>query len=142
MVDAAALIFFAYIGFDAVSTSGEEAKNPSRDLPIAIIGALVICTLIYILVAIVAVGLAPADKLAGADAPLAERSRRRRLRLGGDILSFGALIAITAVMLTVLYGQTRIMFAMCRDGLLPRGVGAASSRDQTPARITLVLRHR
>ena len=70
-VDAAALIFFAYIGFDAISTSGEEAENPSRDLPFAIIGALLICTLLYILVAVVTVGLAPASKLAGSDAPLA-----------------------------------------------------------------------
>jgi APA family basic amino acid/polyamine antiporter len=137
MVDAAALIFFAYIGFDAISTSGEEAENPSRDLPIAIIGALLICTLIYILVAVVAVGLAPASKLAGSDAPLSDA-----IKIGtgyswaGNILSLGALIAITSVTLTVLYGQTRIMFAMSRDGLVPRWVGTLSKR-QTPARITL-----
>jgi APA family basic amino acid/polyamine antiporter len=136
-VDAAALIFFAYIGFDAISTSGEEAENPSRDLPFAIIGALLICTLLYILVAVVTVGLAPADKLAGSDAPLADA-----LKLGAgvgdwaaDILSVGALIAITSVTLTVLYGQTRIMFAMSRDGLVPRWVGKLSPR-QTPALIT------
>jgi basic amino acid/polyamine antiporter, APA family len=136
-VDAAALIFFAYIGFDAISTSGEEAQNPSRDLPFAIIGSLLICTLIYILVAVVAVGLAPADKLAGSDAPLADA-----LTLGAgvgswasNLLSVGALIAITSVTLTVLYGQTRIMFAMSRDGLVPRWVGQLSPR-RTPARIT------
>src|SRR4051812_48213756 len=136
-VDAAALIFFAYIGFDAISTSGEEAENPSRDLPYAIIGALLICTLLYILVAVVTVGLAPADKLAGSDAPLADA-----LKIGAgvgnwaaDILSVGALIAITSVTLTVLYGQTRIMFAMSRDGLVPRWVGKLSPR-QTPALIT------
>ena len=137
MVDAAALIFFAYIGFDAISTSGEEAENPSRDLPIAIIGALLICTLIYILVAVVAVGMAPADKLAGSEAPLSDA-----IKIGagytwaGDILSLGALIAITSVTLTVLYGQTRIMFAMSRDGLVPKWVGQLSKR-RTPARITL-----
>jgi basic amino acid/polyamine antiporter, APA family len=136
-VNAAALIFFAYIGFDAISTSGEEAENPSRDLPFAIIGALLICTLLYILVAVVAVGLAPSDKLAGSDAPLADA-----LTLGAgvgpwaaDILSIGALIAITSVTLTVLYGQTRIMFSMSRDGLVPRWVGRLSAR-RTPARIT------
>ena len=136
-VDAAALIFFAYIGFDAISTSGEEAENPSRDLPYAIIGALLICTLLYIVVAIVTVGLAPASTLAGSDAPLAEA-----LKAGAgvgewaaDILSVGALIAITSVTLTVLYGQTRIMFAMSRDGLVPRWVGKLSPR-QTPALIT------
>ncbi|HEX7299942.1 MAG TPA: amino acid permease [Solirubrobacteraceae bacterium] len=139
-VDAAALIFFAYIGFDAISTSGEEAENPSRDLPFAIIGALLICTLLYILVAVVTVGLAPTDKLAGSEAPLADA-----LKMGAgvgdwaaDILSVGALIAITSVTLTVLYGQTRIMFAMSRDGLVPRWVGRLSPR-RTPARITAVF---
>ncbi len=136
-VDAAALIFFAYIGFDAISTSGEEAENPSRDLPIAIIGALLICTLIYILVAVVTIGLAPVDKLEGSEAPLADA-----LKIGagtGDwaanILSVGALIAITSVTLTILYGQTRIMFAMSRDGLVPRWVGRLGKR-RTPWRIT------
>jgi APA family basic amino acid/polyamine antiporter len=139
-VDAAALIFFAYIGFDAISTSGEEAENPSRDLPFAIIGALLICTLLYILVAVVTIGLAPADKLKGSEAPLADA-----LKMGAgvgewaaDILSVGALIAITSVTLTVLYGQTRIMFAMSRDGLVPRWVGILSPR-RTPARITAVF---
>jgi APA family basic amino acid/polyamine antiporter len=136
-VDAAALIFFAYIGFDAISTSGEEAENPNRDLPFAIIGALLICTLLYILVAVVTVGLAPTDKLAGSEAPLSDA-----LKMGAgvgswasDLLSVGALIAITSVTLTVLYGQTRIMFAMSRDGLVPRWVGTLSPR-RTPARIT------
>ena len=136
-VDAAALIFFAYIGFDAISTSGEEAENPSRDLPFAIIGALLICTLLYILVAVVTVGLAPASKLAGSDAPLAT-ALKEGAGIGSwaaDILSVGALIAITSVTLTVLYGQTRIMFAMSRDGLVPRWVGKLSPR-QTPALIT------
>jgi basic amino acid/polyamine antiporter, APA family len=139
-VDAAALIFFAYIGFDAISTSGEEAENPSRDLPYAIIGALLICTLLYILVAVVTVGLVPSSKLAGSEAPLADA-----LKAGAgvgewaaDILSVGALIAITSVTLTVLYGQTRIMFAMSRDGLVPRWVGTLSPR-RTPARITAVF---
>jgi basic amino acid/polyamine antiporter, APA family len=135
--EAAALIFFAYIGFDAISTSGEEAENPKRDLPFAIIGALLICTLIYILVAVVTVGLAPADRIAGSEAPLADA-----LEIGAgvgswasDLLSLGALIAITSVTLTILYGQTRIMFAMSRDGLVPRWVGTLSPR-RTPARIT------
>jgi basic amino acid/polyamine antiporter, APA family len=139
-VDAAALIFFAYIGFDAISTSGEEAENPNRDLPFAIIGALLICTLLYILVAVVTVGLAPTDKLAGSEAPLSDA-----LKMGAgvgnwasDLLSVGALIAITSVTLTVLYGQTRIMFAMSRDGLVPRWVGTLSPR-RTPARITAVF---
>jgi hypothetical protein len=110
-VDAAALIFFAYIGFDAVSTSGEEATNAQRDLPIAIIGSLLIATLLYILVAIVAVGLAPQDQLAGSDAPLSDAIKIGvGLDWAGDLLSFGALVAITSVTLTILYGQTRIFF--------------------------------
>jgi APA family basic amino acid/polyamine antiporter len=138
VVDAAALIFFAYIGFDAVSTSGEEAEKPQRDLPIALVGSLLIATLIYIVIALVAVGLAPASKLGGSEAPLADA-----LKIGGgygpwasDILSLGALVAITSVVLTILYGQTRIMFAMTRDGPLPRGSGKLSKR-KTPVRITL-----
>src|SRR4051794_4881286 len=140
IVDAAALIFFAYIGFDAVSTSGEEAEKPQRDLPIAIVGSLLIATVIYVIVSLVTVGLAPADKLGGSDAPLADA-----LKIGGgygswaaDILSLGALVAITSVVLTVLYGQTRITFAMTRDGLLPRGFGKLSKR-RTPVRITVTF---
>jgi APA family basic amino acid/polyamine antiporter len=138
-VDAAALIFFAYIGFDAVSTSGEEASNPQRDLPIAILGSLLIATLIYILVAIVAVGLAPADRLAGSDAPLSDAIKiGAGLDWAGDILSFGALVAITSVTLTILYGQTRIFFAMSRDGLLP-GIFARLSARRTPAFTTAMF---
>jgi APA family basic amino acid/polyamine antiporter len=138
-VDAAALIFFAYIGFDAVSTSGEESSNPSRDLPIAILGSLLIATLIYILVAIVAVGLAPSDKLAGSDAPLSDAIKiGAGLDWAGDILSFGALVAITSVTLTILYGQTRIFFAMSRDGLLP-GIFARLNARRTPAFTTAMF---
>jgi basic amino acid/polyamine antiporter, APA family len=138
-VDAAALIFFAYIGFDAVSTSGEEANNAQRDLPIAIIGSLLIATLLYILVAIVAVGLAPQAKLAGSDAPLSDAIKiGAGLDWAGDLLSFGALIAITSVTLTILYGQTRIFFAMSRDGLLPRAFSRLSAR-RTPWITTLVF---
>jgi APA family basic amino acid/polyamine antiporter len=138
-VDAAALIFFAYIGFDAVSTSGEEATNAQRDLPIAIIGSLLIATLIYILVAIVAVGLAPQAKLAGSDAPLSDAIKiGAGLDWAGDLLSFGALVAITSVTLTILYGQTRIFFAMSRDGLLP-GIFSRLSARRTPWITTLVF---
>jgi APA family basic amino acid/polyamine antiporter len=122
-VDAAALIFFAYIGFDAVSTTGEEAQRPQRDLPLGIIGSLAIVTVVYILVAVAAIGLAPADKLAGSDAPLTEaiRSGAGLGSWAGDLLSFGALVAISSVVLTIFYGQTRIFFSMCRDGLVPAG---------------------
>ena len=138
VVDAAALIFFAYIGFDAVSTSGEESRRPARDLPIAIVGSLVIATVLYILVAIVATGLAPADTLADSEAPLTEAMQHGGLGWSANLLSIGALIAITSVVLTILYGQTRITFAMCRDGLLPRSL-ATLNRRKTPARITLLF---
>ncbi len=138
VVDAAALIFFAYIGFDAVSTSGEEARKPARDLPIAIVGSLIIATVLYILVAIVATGLAPAHILADADAPLTVAMQHGGLGWSANILSIGALIAITSVVLTILYGQTRITFAMCRDGLLPRSL-ATLNRRKTPARITVLF---
>jgi basic amino acid/polyamine antiporter, APA family len=138
VVDAAALIFFAYIGFDAVSTSGEESRRPARDLPIAIVGSLVIATVLYILVAIVATGLAPADTLADSEAPLTEAMQAGGFGWSANLLSIGALVAITSVVLTILYGQTRITFAMCRDGLLPRSLGTLNRR-KTPARITLLF---
>jgi basic amino acid/polyamine antiporter, APA family len=138
IVTAGSVVFFAYIGFDAISTSGEETKNPGRDLPIAIIGSLAICTALYILVSISASAAVPFDKLNGQDAPLAFALKELGFNWAANLISLGALIAITSVVLTVLYGQTRIMFAMSRDGLLPRGLGALSSR-QTPVRITLLF---
>ena len=120
---AASVIFFAYIGFDAVSTSGEEVEEPGRNLPIAIIASLAIATTLYILVSIVATAAVPFDKLKGAEAPLATVLSEGAASTGrADIISFGALVAITSVVLTLLYGQSRILFAMSRDGLLPRGV--------------------
>jgi basic amino acid/polyamine antiporter, APA family len=137
---AAALIFFAYIGFDAVSTGSEESKRPSRDLPIAIIGSLTIATVLYILVAIAAIGALPASQLGGQDAPLAVAlSDGAGLSWGADIVSFGALVAIASVTLTVLFGQTRVAFAMSRDGLLPRRLSDVWERTRTPALLTLMF---
>src|SRR3954451_5925710 len=103
VVDAAALIFFAYIGFDAVSTTSEETKTPKRDLPIAIIGSLAIATVLYIAVSLVAVGVLPSDQLAGSDAPLSTAlSDGAGSAFGGDLMSVGALIAISSVVLTLL----------------------------------------
>jgi basic amino acid/polyamine antiporter, APA family len=138
--DAAALIFFAYIGFDAVSTGSEESKNPGRDLPIAIIGSLVIATILYILVSVAAVGALPADKLAGEDAPLAVAlSEGAGISWGADIVTFGALVAITSVVLTILYGQTRVAFSMCRDGLMPTRLATVWEKTRTPVILTLVF---
>jgi basic amino acid/polyamine antiporter, APA family len=137
VITAASVIFFAYIGFDAVSTSGEETKNPSRDLPIAIVGSLVIATVLYILVAVVAVGALPFDQLKDAEAPLAKVvDEGAGFGWASSVISFGALVAITSVVLTILYGQTRIMFAMSRDGLMPRRFAYVHPKTRTPVYIT------
>ena len=138
IASAAAIIFFAYIGFDAVSTASEESKNPGRDLPIAIIGSLLISTVLYVLVAFAAFGVAPAKQLAGSDAPLAAALREGAgIPWAGAVLSLGALIAITSVVLVIMYGQVRIFFAMCRDGLLPRSLATVNARTGTPLKLTL-----
>ena len=135
---AASTIFFAYIGFDAVTTASEEVKRPARDLPIAIIASLLISTLLYVLVSFAAVGIASTKSLAGSDAPLSTALREGAgIPWAGAVLSLGALIAITSVVLVIMYGQTRIFFAMCRDGLLPRRLATVSPRFGTPARITV-----
>ena len=140
VVTAASVIFFAYIGFDAISTSGEEVKNPGRDLPIAIIASLAICTVLYILVSTAAAGRAARTR----SSPARRRrspwcSSRSNFDWAANLISFGALVAITSVVLTILYGQTRIMFAMCRDGLLParrsrRSRRSAARRSASPRR--------
>jgi basic amino acid/polyamine antiporter, APA family len=136
VVSASALIFFAYIGFDAISTSGEETRKPQRDLPIAILASLAIATVLYCLVAIAATGAVPYGKLAGAAAPLATVLDEIGMSWGATVISVGALIAITSVVLTILYGQTRIMFAMSRDGLVPRRLSRVSERTGTPVVLT------
>jgi APA family basic amino acid/polyamine antiporter len=140
IVSAAAVIFFAFIGFDAVSTGSEEAKKPSRDLPLAITGSLAIATVVYILVSVMAVGVLPASQLAASDAPLAEALKTGAgANWAASVMAFGALIAITSVMITVLYGQTRIMFAMSRDGLVPEWLAEVSPRTGTPLRLTILF---
>jgi APA family basic amino acid/polyamine antiporter len=140
VVTAAAIIFFAYIGFDAVSTGSEEATNPSKDLPLAIIGSLVIATIFYIFASLGAVGLLPTDQLGASDAPLAEAlDTGAGLSWAAAVLAAGALVAITSVMLVIFYGQTRIFFAMCRDGLLPERLADVHKRYGTPAKLTIGL---
>ncbi len=114
----ASLIFFAYIGFDAISTAAEECKKPSRDLPIGIIGSLVICTLIYVAVALVLTGMVPWNHLGVAD-PLAAAFAYVGADFSAGIISVGAVVSMTAVLLVFQFGQPRIFFAMSRDGLLP-----------------------
>src|SRR3954467_10226969 len=137
---AAAVIFFAYIGFDAVSTGSEEARNPGKDLPFAVIGSLLICTVFYILTAVGALGIATADQIEGSDAPLATALEvGAGLDWAAGILALGALIAITSVVLVIFYGQTRIFFAMARDGLLPERLADVHPRFGTPAKLTIGL---
>jgi len=114
----AAFMFFAYIGFDAVSTSAEEARNPSRDLPLGIIASLAICTVLYIIVAALLDGMVPFFKLNVAF-PVAFAMNYIGLPWAGVIISFGAIAGLTTVMLVMMFGQTRIFYAMSRDGLIP-----------------------
>jgi APA family basic amino acid/polyamine antiporter len=140
VTSAAAIIFFAYIGFDAVSTGSEEARNPARDLPYAIIGSLLICTFFYVLTAVGAIGIARPDQLKDSDAPLAAALKDGAgISWAAAILALGAVVAITSVVLVILYGQTRIFFAMCRDGLLPERLATVNARYGTPARLTIGL---
>ena len=140
VLTAAGAIFFAYIGFDAVSTGSEEAKNPSRDLPLAIIGSLAISTVFYILVSVGAIGVAPASLLGASEAPLADGlNKGAGMPWAGAILALGAIIAITSVLLVIMYGQTRIFFAMCRDGLVFQSMAKVHPRFGTPVRLTLAF---
>jgi APA family basic amino acid/polyamine antiporter len=127
----ASLIFFAYIGFDAISTAAEECKKPGRDMPIGIIGSLVICTLIYVAVAAVLTGMMPWDKLGVAD-PLAAALAYVGSDVAAGFVAFGAVIAMTAVLLVFQYGQPRIFFSMSRDGLLPPGFAKVHPKYKTP----------
>jgi len=137
---AASVIFFAYIGFDAVSTASGEAREPRRDLPIAIVGSLLIATVLYIVVAVAAVGALPVGELAGSEAPLSTALRGGAgIGWGADVISLGALIAITSVILTILFGLTRIAMTMGRDGLLPGAFGRVSERTGTPILATAIF---
>lgn len=137
---AASRLFFSYIGFDAASTAGDEAKNPQRDLPRAIVLSLIIVTAIYILVAIAAVGARPWDRFGETDADLAsivaEITGQPWVAL---VLAVGAVIAIASVVLTVLYGQTRILMTMAHDGMVPAIFGRISKRSHAPVAGTLII---
>ncbi|MGH3239001.1 MAG: amino acid permease [Spirillospora sp.] len=135
-------VFFSYIGFDAASTAGEEAKNPRRDLPLAIILSLVIVTVIYVLVGLAAVGAMHWERfdLSGSEASLAQvLDEATGESWPSMILSLGAVIAIASVVLTVMYGQTRILFAMSRDGLVPQVFQKVSPRRRVPVANTILV---
>jgi APA family basic amino acid/polyamine antiporter len=135
----AAYIFFAYIGFDAVSTTAQEAKNPQRDLPIGIITSLAVCTLLYILVAAVLTGMVPWKEI-NIEAPLAVAFLDRGLTTASYLITAGALAGLTSVMLVMLLGQTRVLYSMANDGLLPRKFFAAiHPKFRTPYKNTILV---
>ena len=135
---AAAIIFFAFYGFDALSTASEETKNPDRDLPIGIIGSMVVCTVVYVAVAASAVGSTYFANFVGSTEPLA--LILRQLGHGGAAVAIGAaaVIAIPTVILAFLFGQSRIFFVMARDGLLPERLARVNRFTKTPVLMTLV----
>src|SRR5690606_37064992 len=134
---AAAIIFFAYIGFDAVTTAAEETRNPQRSMPFGILGSLVVCTVIYVAVAVVLTGLESWDRLGTAE-PLAAALTARGLPWVSGIVALGAVIATTSVLFVFQLGQPRILFSMARDGLLPGWAAAVHPRYRTP-HVTTIL---
>ena len=138
MMAGAAMIFFAYIGFDAVSTHAEEARNPRRDVPIGIIASLVICTILYIAVTVVLTGMVPYDQI-DVDAPVAAAFQRVGLHWGQFVISLGAVVGITSVMMVLMLSQPRVLMAMARDGLLPeKFFGAVHPKFRTPWKSTIL----
>jgi len=134
---AAAIIFFAFYGFDAISTAAEETKNPGRDLSIGIVGSMIGCTLIYVLVALAAVGAMSFTVFGKSAEPLALIMRELGHGTAALVIGIVAIIALPTVLLAFFYGQSRIFFVMSRDGLLPRGLSKVSPRTGTPVTITL-----
>ena len=133
---AAAIIFFAFYGFDAIATAAEEAKNPSRDLAIGIVGSMVLCVVIYMAVAAAAIGAEPYQKYAAGADPLAQILRDIGQPGAGKLLALSASVGLPTVILAFFYGQSRIFLAMSRDGLLPAPLALLSSR-RNPVRITI-----
>jgi APA family basic amino acid/polyamine antiporter len=135
----AAYIFFAYIGFDAVSTTAQEAKNPQRDLPIGIIVSLLVCTVLYILVAAVLTGMVSWQEV-NIEAPIARAFMDRGLSTASHVITLGALAGLTSVMLVMLLGQTRVLYSMANDGLLPKKFFAAvHPKFRTPWKNTIAV---
>jgi APA family basic amino acid/polyamine antiporter len=138
MLAGAAIVFFAYIGFDSISTHAEEARNPSRDVPIGIMTSLVLCTILYIAVAAVLTGMIPYNQI-NIDAPVSDAFRQVGLPWAQLLVSVGAVAGITSVLLVMMLSQPRIFLAMARDGLLPTGFfGAIHERFRTPWKATIL----
>ena len=137
IISGAALVFFAYIGFDAVATAAEEAKNPKRDLPIGIISSLIICTALYIIVSLLLTGVESYKKLDVGD-PVASALQNIGYTWGAMVVSFGAIAGLTTVIVVMFFAFTRLFLGIARDGLLPHGMAKISPRTQSPIRIVLV----
>jgi APA family basic amino acid/polyamine antiporter len=138
VIRGAAVIFFAYLGFEAVSTAAAESRNPQRDMPIGILMPLVICTILYILTAAVLVGIVPYRSLDN-PAPIATAVDAIGLGWFSVCVKIGALAGLSSVMLVLLYGQTRVFYAMSRDGLLPQALAQVHHRFRTPWINTLIV---
>jgi basic amino acid/polyamine antiporter, APA family len=138
VIHGAAVIFFAYLGFEAVSTAGAESRNPGRDMPIGILGALVICTVLYIATSAVLVGIVPYTSLDN-PAPIATAVNQIGLPWFAVLVKIGAIAGLSSVMLVLLYGQTRIFYTMSRDGLLPSSLALVHSKFKTPWVNTIIV---
>lgn len=138
VVNGAATVFFAYIGFDALSTAAEEVKRPQRDLPIGIIASLAICTVLYISVSLVLTGIVPYQNLNVSD-PVSFALRFADQNMIAGLISVGAIAGMTTVLLVLLFGQTRLLFAISRDGLLPESLSKVNAKTHTPVRSTWVV---
>ncbi|CAB3773514.1 amino acid permease [Paraburkholderia humisilvae] len=132
VLSAAAVVFFAFIGFDAVTSAAEEVKNPAKDLPIGIIGSLIVCSLLYVVVSAIMTGIVPFRQFAGVDHPISLALQYARESWVAGFVDVGAILGMTTVILVMAYGQTRVAFAMSRDGLLPPVLSRIHPRYGTP----------
>ncbi|AEI79384.1 hypothetical protein CNE_2c03990 [Cupriavidus necator N-1] len=130
--NAAALVFFAFIGFDAVTSAAEEVRNPHRDLPVGIIGSLTVCTVLYVIVAAIMTGVVPFAKFAGIDHPVSLVLQYAGQNWVAGFVDLGAILGMTTVILVMTFGQTRVIFAMSRDGLLPAKLSSVHPVHATP----------
>ncbi|KZM71249.1 amino acid permease [Nocardia terpenica] len=138
LLAAASLVFFAFIGFDVVATTAEETRDPQRNVPRGILGSLVIVTILYVTVSLVLTGMVPYTKLSGENATLATAFAIHGVTWAKNIISIGALAGLTTVVMVMYLGQTRVLYAMARDGLLPRSLARTGSKG-TPVRITAIV---
>ncbi len=138
-MSAAALVFFAFIGFDAVTSAAEEVKRPERDLPIGIIGSLAVCTILYVVVSAIMTGIVPFQQFAGIDHPVSLALQYAHENWFAGFVDLGAILGMTTVILVMAYGQTRVIFAMSRDGLLPAKLSTVHPKFGTPFFATWVV---